>query len=142
MHTLLQVLLFIHLAGLIMGFIGGRSHSSIMKSLPDTGQEASGILWDFEKKASWIAFVGTMILIPSGIGLLWLKWGGIQTQPPLFWLKLCLVAVVAYAEIARHQAAIRWRCGEQKMHAKALLWGKISGISAVAIIILAIILFN
>jgi uncharacterized membrane protein len=134
--TVLHALLFIHLAGLIMGFVGGRSHGEIMKRLPSSGSEAAGVLWDLERKASWTAFVGTAILVPSGMAMLWLKWGGPQYQPPLFWVKISLVVVVAWAEIARHRSALAWRDGDERSHYWTRFWGKISGLSAIGIVVI------
>ena len=139
---ILQALLIVHLAGLVMGFVGGRSHAEIMKRLPDLGSEASQLLWDYEAKASWTAFIGTGLLVTSGAAMLWLKWGGPGNQPPMFWLKIALVALVTWAEVARHAAATRWRRGDNSMRRPAVLWGKVSGLAATAIIVVAVLVFN
>lgn len=138
----LQALLIVHLSGLVMGFVGGRSHAEVMKRLPMAGSEASAILWDFEKKASSAAFIGTGLLVSSGAAMLWLKWGGPQNQPILFWVKIALVTLVAVAEVARHNTALLWRQGDASMHYWTRLWGKISGLAAMAIVVVAVIVFN
>jgi uncharacterized membrane protein len=140
--TLLNILLIIHLAGLIMGFVGGRTHGEVVNRLRTAGPEATKMLWELEKKSSWTAFIGTGLLIVSGALLLWLKYNGLEGQSLLFWLKIALVVVVTWAEIARHFAALRWRDGDETQAYWAAAWGKISGISAVAVVIVAVFNFN
>lgn len=140
--TLLHGLLVLHLAGLILGFVGGRSHAEIMKQLPSAKGNAIDILWSYESKASWISFIGTGILIVSGAAMLWLKWGGPMNQQTVFYVKMVFVVLVAWAEIARHLSARQWRRGNDAMHQHSRLWGKISGLSAIATLVLGVVSFN
>jgi hypothetical protein len=138
----LNILLIIHLAGLIMGFVGGRSHAEVMKKISAASPDTAAVLWEFEKKASWTAFLGTALLVISGASMLWLKYDGPQHQPPLFWVKIGLVALVAVAEIMRHITAVQVREGNAAMLSQTRFWGKTSGIAAVAIVVIAVLVFG
>lgn len=142
LYILLNALLIIHLAGLIMGFIGGRAHGVIVSRIAGAPDATVEMLWEFEKKASWTAFIGTGLLVLSGTLMLWLKYGGTDGQDWLFWAKMILVAAVAAAEILRHQTALKWRAGIGTGERQTKLWGKFSGVAAVLTVIVAVFNFN
>jgi hypothetical protein len=141
-YAFLNVLLILHLAGLVMGFVGGRAHGEIVTRLKGAGPDATEMLWALEKKASWTAFTGTALLIASGSLMLWLKYGGIAGQSSLFWLKMVLVLAVSLAEIVRHLTALQWKSGNESMEIWTKLAGKFSGLAAIATVAVAVFNFN
>lgn len=138
----LNILLVLHLAGLIMGFIGGRTHGVILSRIAATEGETADMWWKYESQASNISFLGTAILIVSGSLMLWYKYGGLSGQETLFWIKMVLVVIVALAEIFRHQTAKSWKAGDEASFGKSRMWGKISGIAAVSTLIAGVFNFN
>ncbi|WP_271271122.1 hypothetical protein [Aliamphritea hakodatensis] len=142
LYTLLKILLVIHLAGVILGFIGGRVHGALISWLETAPADTAEILWRYEKSASYMAFLGTSLLIITGILMLVYKWGGLAGQDWLFWVKMVLVAAVGGAEIVRHITAVKWRQGDQSMLAWTKNSGKFSGIAAVLTVIVGVFNFN
>lgn len=141
-YAVLNILLLIHLAGLVMGFVGGRAHGVVISRIEGAGDETAEMLWQFEKSASWTAFAGTALLVFSGLAMLSLKYGGFEDQDYFFWIKMVLVFVVAIAEILRHITAVKWKAGDAVMQSRSKFWGKVSGISAIATVIVAVFNFN
>ncbi len=142
LYILLNLLLILHLAGLVMGFVGGRAHGAVVARLKGAGADVAEVLWAFEKTASWTAFIGTGLLVVSGALMLWLKYDGLAGQGWLFWLKMVLVVAVALAEVVRHLAALRWKSGDEAMAVWAKRAGKFSGLAAVATVAVAVFNFN
>lgn len=140
--TLLNVLLILHLVGLVLGFVGGRAHGVVMGKIGAASQETAALLWAFEAQASRAAFIGTAILVVTGLAMLYLKYGGFAGQGMLFYVKLALVAAVATAEIMRHLSALRWRAGDPAMEVRTKAWGRFSGLAALSTLAVAVFNFN
>ena len=113
----------------------------IISRIADTSGETQALYWGFEEKASKMAFMGTTLLVISGLTMLWLKYGGIDGQEILFWIKMALV-VVATAEILRHRKARQWKAGNADDLLRTRMWGKLSGLAAVATVVVAVFNFN
>jgi hypothetical protein len=142
LFTLINILLIIHLAGLIMGFVGGRAHGVVVGRIAAASPETAALLWTFEAQASRTAFIGTALLLASGVAMLWLKYDGLAGQGALFIVKMALVAAVTIAEIMRHRTALAWKAGNAAMERATRAWGKFSGLAAVATVAVAVFNFN
>ena len=55
---------------------------------------------------------------------------------------MALVVLVATAEIMRHRTARQWKAGNAADQQQTRMWGRISGLAAVATVVVAVFNFN
>jgi len=136
-----QILLILHLFGfgggvtaslgnfLITGLIGSApgyapALNRMRFALARTGQVALVLLW------------------LTGIILIWSKWGGPASVPPLFWWKLLFVVVLTALMVVMDLTLKAVRMGNTSLAARLPLLGMAGAVTIVVIVALAVFAFD
>lgn len=142
MDTLNQVLLILHFLGLTMGFSVSFS-GMVMAGLMNRATPGERpILARFPPAITRIGDVGLVLLWLSGFGLLFFKWGGFSAMPVTFHLKLTLVFVLTGLVGYIHTLQRRIRNGDAKAAVLIQTVGKVAFLTAVSIVVLAVLAFE
>jgi uncharacterized membrane protein SirB2 len=142
MDRLNQLLLVLHFLGLAMGLSVSFS-SMVMAGLIDKAAPAERpVLGRFPFAMSRVGDIGLTLLIISGVGLLFLKWGGFSAMPVTFHIKLALVVVLIGLVGYMHSLQKKMRNGDASAAARIQVVGKFAFLTALAIVVFAVLSFD
>jgi uncharacterized membrane protein len=142
MDTLNQILLMLHFIGLAMGFSVSFSNM-VMGGLIDKAAPAEKpVLGRFPMMMTRVGDIGLALLLVSGISLLFLKWGGFGAMPPAFHVKLALVVVLIGLVGYIHALQKKVKNGDASVMPRIQLFGKAAFLTALAIVVFAVLAFD
>lgn len=145
MDTLNHLLLVLHFLGLAMGLSVGLS-GMVMAGLIDKSAPAEkAVLGRFPPMMSRVGSMGLALLWITGLSLFFLKWGGfgnIANMPWQFHLKLTLVVILSGLIGYLQTLQRRLRNGDASVMPTMQLFGRISFLTAIAIIVCAVWAFD
>lgn len=138
MDVFINILIFIHIFGLVLGMGSGMSMSIAQRLVtePTTG---------FEKLTDALARngqVGLALLWISGLLVVWLKFGGISGLSFWFWIKMVFVVVLSAALGIGAASYRKAKAGDKDAAKRAKLAGMTSGLSGLIVIFSAVFAFN
>lgn len=138
-----QLLLFVHFVGLVMGFAGGIGSAVSMRYAGEASADGAAALRLLPPVFANISAVGLLLLWITGAIMIWSVFGGPGGLPGLFWLKIAFVLLLTVLTGALHatHAAIR-RTGNAALGGRLGMIGPASGISALAAMLIAVLVFN
>jgi putative membrane protein len=142
MDILINVLLWLHLLGLVMGggaLIGG---AIVARLLPTaTGDQRSGY-FGLAGVLSSIGRAGLAVLIVTGPLMLWLKWGGHAPSDTWFMVKMVLVVIVIVGVVVNGLAFKRVRNGDATAAGLAMQSRVVTSVALALVVLAAVFAFN
>lgn len=142
MDRLNQILLVLHFLGLTMGLSVSFSNM-VMGGLIDKATPAERpVLGRFPFAMTRVGDIGLTLLIVSGLGLLFLKWGGLSAMPVTFHIKLALVVVLIGTVGYIHSLQKKMRNGDTSVAPRIQAFGKAAFVTALAIVVFAVLSFD
>lgn len=142
MDIVTDLLLFLHILGLVMGVGAGMAMLRVRPIVAGANDEQRSVLFIVGKKLGEHAHIGLAILWITGPLLVWLKYGGFGELSAWFWVKIVLVVVLSAAVGVGAKAFRLMRAGDMSMAPRAKMAGKIGSAAGVAIIFCAAFAFN
>jgi len=138
MDILINILIFIHIFGLVLGMGSGMAMAAANRLVtePTTG---------FEKLTDMLVrngHVGLALLWISGPLVVWLKYGGFSGFGFWFWLKIAFVIALSAAVGMGAASYRKARAGDAEAARRASMTGMLSGLSGLGAIFAAVFAFN
>lgn len=97
MSVIVNLLIWVHLLALIMGFAGGIAMSQIGPRLAAAAPDQRATWWPLANTFTGIAHAGLVLLLVTGPLILWLKYQGGDGLSTAFAIKMGLMALAIIA---------------------------------------------
>jgi hypothetical protein len=137
-----EVLLFLHLVGLMLGAAGGFASAVIMRrALVLPADEAKAVRGLGPILAN-VSLTGLIVMWATGLILVWSKWGGVGSLPDMFWVKAIFILSLTVMTALIHMTYAEIRKGNPAAAAKLPKFGPMAGVSALLAVLFAVIAFN
>lgn len=129
----------------IVAFIAGGANSVVMpllgRRMPTATPEVRDAYFEFATALSKVGKYAMITLLVTGVLVLWLKWN-FQIPNVWFWVKMAgIVAMLVFISL-NEMTAKRIRAGEAGAARRAAMFGALTGVSFLAVIISAVLAFN
>ena len=137
-----DILLALHLIGLMMGAGGGFGSAITMRSAAKASPEQAAALRMLGPSFARFSTVGLVLMLLTGPALVSLKYGGFANMPQWFWVKLFFVTTLTVAAITVELTYGQVKRGDVKAAARLPVLGPIAGISSILAVIFAVLAFH
>ena len=141
MTVLALLLLVIH----ILAFVAGGSNSVIMPILgarmATATPETRGTLVGVAKALGSVGKVAMATLLVTGVLVLWLKWNFVIPNN-WFWAKMGFIVLMLIFISLNEMTTKRAQPGDQQAVARSKLYGQLTGLSFLGVVISAVFAFN
>ena len=142
MYVLALILFIIHIAA----FIAGGANSVIMPIIgprlatatPDGRGQLMAVVEGVAKVGKYA--LGTLLV--SGVLVLWLKWDWAPPSPVWFWAKMGFVALMIVFIAINEMNARKARQGDMEAGKRAAMFGQLTGLAFLGVIVSAVFAFN
>lgn len=138
----IDILLALHLIGLMMGAGGGFGSMITMREAATRPPEQAATLKMLGPAMAQFSALGLGLMLASGIALVFAKYGGFAALPPLFWAKMLFVAALTLLSIAVHFTYGQVRSGNFAAATRLPVLGPLSGASSMIAAIVAVFAFH
>ena len=142
MYVLGLILFIIHIAA----FIAGGANSVIMPvlgpRLATATPEVRGQLMGIVEGVAKVGKYAMATLLISGVLVLWLKWDWVAPSPVWFWIKMAFVAVMIVFIAINEMNARKAKQGNQEAGKRAQMFGQLTGLAFLGVIVSAVFAFN
>ncbi|HVZ49517.1 MAG TPA: hypothetical protein VG916_12090 [Gemmatimonadaceae bacterium] len=140
---MLKVLLTFHMLGLVMGFSAPLANMTLgMLARTATPEEMKAYM-KFPPRIARVSDVGLVLLILSGIGMVFVKYGGFAGLPWTFQVKMTAVVVLVVAVGMIHANMKKaFGAGDKAALARIQNLGKVSFLSAITALVFAVVTFG
>lgn len=129
-----NVLLFLHLVALAVGTTTNIAMPMVMGLMPQLPADRHGVVMAIGKRLSTNSRGALVVLVVTGIAMMWMRHGGVAGQGAWFWIKMALVVALAALLVA---SALVPR---EKLHPK--VFGIATRLVLLGIIFAAVMAFN
>lgn len=137
-----DILLALHLIGLMMGAGGGFGSTITMRVAATRPPDHVAVLRTLGPIMARFAAAGLVLMWLTGLALVALKYGGFAGLPGLFWAKMIFVTTLTLAAIAVEITYGQVKGGDMKAAARLPLLGPIAGISSLIAVVFAVLAFH
>lgn len=137
-----DVLLALHIIGLMMGAGGGFGSMIVGRTAAARPPQEAAALRSLGPALARFSTAGLALMLASGLGLVFVKYGGFAGLPGLFWVKMVFVATLTMAAIALEFAFARMKSGDAGAAAQVPVLGPVAGVSSLLAVIFAIFAFH
>jgi hypothetical protein len=137
-----DILLALHLIGLMMGAGGGFGSMITMRIALTRPPEQAGVLRSLGQPMASFSGLGLIIMLVTGFALVFTKYNGFAALPPLFWLKMLFVTTLTFASIAVHLTYAQVKAGNAAAAARLPALGPVAGLSSLLAVIVAVLVFH
>ena len=142
MYVLGLILFIIH----IVAFIAGGANSVIMPiigpRLATATPEGRGQLMAVVEGVAKAGKYALATLLISGVLVLWLKWDWTPPSPIWFWAKMGFVALMIVFIAINEMNARKARQGDMEAGMRAAMFGQLTGLAFLGVIVSAVFAFN
>jgi hypothetical protein len=137
-----DILLFLHLLGLMLGAGGGfGSMISMQVAAKRPPEQAAGIR-SAGPALGRLSTIGLIVMWATGLMLVPLKYGGFAALPQLFWVKFFFVVSLTLAAFMLEATYARVKSGDAKAAALLPRLGPWAGISSLLAVLFAALTFH
>lgn len=142
MYVLGLILFIIHIAA----FIAGGANSVIMPvlgpRLATATPEVRGQLMGIVEGVAKVGKYAMVTLLISGVLVLWLKWDWVAPSPVWFWIKMAFIVVMIVFIALNEMNARKARQGDQEAAGRSKMFGQLTGLAFLGVIVSAVLAFN
>lgn len=142
MDIVIQLLLWLHLLGLVMGGGGLLGAALLSRVIAGTPTEQRSSLFSLDGKLATTSRAGLVVLIVTGPLMLWLEYGGAPPVPAWFTVKMVLVVIVIIGVVVSGIASKRARKGDAGASRNAVRARAITGVALILTVLAAVFAFN
>jgi hypothetical protein len=137
-----DILLALHLIGLMMGAGGGFGSMITMREAAKRPPEQVAVLRTLGPAMASFSMIGLVLMWATGLLLVFLKYGGFDALPALFWVKIVFVATLTVSAIVMQMTYAHMKAGNAAAAARLPILGPISGMSSILAVIFAAFAFH
>jgi len=139
---LIDIVLALHLVGLMMGAGGGFGSMITAREALKRPPEQAEVLRTLGPAMTSFSWIGLMIMLATGLVLVFLKYQGFAGLPVLFWVKMVFVSTLTVASILVQMAYAQIRAGNVAAASRLPILGPIAGMSSLLTVIVAVFAFH
>jgi hypothetical protein len=137
-----DILLALHLLGLMLGAGGGFGSLVVMRHAAAAGPEQAAPLRALGPVLARIAGVGLVLMLLTGFSLVFVKYGGFANLPGMFWVKMAFVTTLTLAAAGTEFTYAQVKSGNTAAAARLPLLGPAAGISSLLAVLFAVLTFH
>lgn len=137
-----DILLALHLIGLMMGAGGGFGSMITMRVAATRPPDHVAVLRTLGPTMARFSAVGLGLMWLTGLALVALKFGGFAGLPTLFWVKMVFVTTLTLAAIAVEITYGQVKRGDMSAANRLPVLGPIAGISSLIAVVFAVLAFH
>lgn len=139
---LIDVLLALHLIGLMMGAGGGFGSMITQREAATRPPEQAATLKSLGPAMVRFSAIGLVIMLTTGFALVFLKFQGFGDLPLMFWIKMIFVTTLTLASILVHVTYAKIKAGDIAAASRLAILGPASGMSSLLAVIFAVLAFH
>lgn len=137
-----DILLALHLIGLMMGAGGGFGSMITMREAAKRPPEQAGVLKTLGPAMAGFSAMGLTLLWLTGLALVFAKFGSFGALPAMFWVKMLFVGALTLFAIAVHLTYRQVKAGNLAAAARLPVLGPLSGASSLLAVLFAVLSFH
>jgi hypothetical protein len=137
----LDILLIIHLIGLMMGAGGGLGSTVAMRYAAGLPADQQPVIRGLGPVLTRVALAGLALLWVTGVGLV-MVYGSVDLLGWTFWVKMAFVATLTIASIGIELTYGQIRKGNAKAAERLPMLGPMAGISSILAVVFAVLTFH
>lgn len=140
MDVFINILIFLHIFGLVLGMGSGMAMSGVKRAMAGSADATAfdGLISILGRNGH----VGLAILWITGPLVVWLKYGGVSGLDFWFWIKIVFVVILSAALGIGAVNFRKGRAGDVRAAAIAKRASAVTGISGLIVIFAAVFAFN
>lgn len=138
----IDIILALHIIGLMMGAGGGFGSMIVMRSAASRPPEQAVALRSLGPPLARFAMVGLVLLWATGLALVWLRYGGFGGLPVWFWVKIAFVLLLTLSALTTEFTYAQIKGGDAAAAARLPVLGPISGLSSILAVVFAAFAFH
>jgi hypothetical protein len=139
---LIDVILFFHIVGLMMGAGGGFGSMLVMRHAATLPPEQQGPFRALGPKMGRFSHIGLALMWITGLILVFMRYGGFADMPPLFWVKIVFVLSLTLAAIMIELTYAEIKRGNVAAAARLPRLGPWAGLSSLLSVLFASLAFH
>ena len=139
---LVDVVLFLHLVGLMMGAGGGFGSMIVMRGASAMAPEQAGPLRGLGPALGRFSSVGLLLMLVTGPTLVFMKYGGFGGLPSLFWVKMIFVSSLTLAAFTLEMTYASVKRGDAAAAKRLPALGPWAGLSSLLAVLFAVLAFH
>jgi hypothetical protein len=139
---LLDILLALHLIGLMMGAGGGFGGMIVQREAAKRPPEQAPVLRSLGPAMANFSAIGLVIMLTTGFALLFAKYNGLAGLPAMFWVKMVFVATLTLAAIGVNLSYRQLKAGNAAAASRLPVFGPMAGLSSLLAVIFAVLVFH
>ena len=137
-----DIILALHFLGLMMGAGGGFGSMIVMQTAARKSAEEAGVLRQLGPAMAGFSFIGLVLMLITGLALVWLKYEGFDEMPAMFWVKMIFVLTLTIAALATEFTYQAVKRGNVQAAARLPLFGPMAGLSSLLAVLFAALAFH
>ncbi len=137
-----DVILFLHLLGLLIGAGGGLGTAIVMRAALSRPSEQANVLGSVGPALGRASTIGLIIMLITGPMLVSIKYGGFSNLPQLFWVKMVFVASLTLAAITLELTYGAMKSGNMEAAKRLPALGPWAGLSSLLAVLFAVLAFH
>ncbi|RUT35169.1 hypothetical protein EMQ25_04280 [Arsenicitalea aurantiaca] len=142
MDIVINLLIWAHLIALVAGGSNSVVMPMIGARLPSAPAETRAALFAMGLAMAQVGKIAMGVLLVTGPLALWLKYGGFGGMNAWFWVKMALIVVMLVSIVSGGIAFKRASGGEMAALERAELFGKVTLVAALGVVLAAIFAFG
>jgi uncharacterized membrane protein len=139
---IVDTILFLHLLGLMMGAGGGFGSMIVMRGALKMAPEQAGPVRSLGPALGRFSSIGLILMLITGPALVFLKYGGFQGMPPLFWVKMIFVSSLTLAAFTLEMTYASVKRGNMEAAKRLPALGPWAGLSSLLSVLFAVLAFH
>ncbi len=137
-----DILLALHLLGLMMGAGGGFGSMIATRVALTRPPEQAAVLRSLGPTMANFSGIGLILMLATGFALVFLKYGGFGALPAMFWIKIVFVTTLTLAAITTQLTYGQIKAGNVAAAARLPVLGPIAGLSSILAVLFAVLAFH
>ena len=137
-----DVILFLHLLGLMMGAGGGFGSMLVMRQAQKLAPEQQGPFRTLGPTMARFSHAGLALMWVTGLALVFMRYGGFANMPQLFWVKIVFVLSLTLAAITIEMTYADIKRGNMAAAARLPRLGPWAGMSSLLAVLFASLAFH
>lgn len=139
---MIDILLALHIIGLMMGAGGGFGSMISAREALKRPPEQAAVLRSLGPQLAGFSGIGLIVMLATGFALVFLKYGGFNGLPAMFWIMLVFVTTLTLAAIGAQLAYNEIKGGNAAAAARLPVLGPIAGPSSILAAVFAVLAFH
>ena len=139
---IVDIILFLHLLGLMMGAGGGFGSMIVMRGALKLPPDQAGPVRGLGPALGRFSTIGLILMLLTGPALVSMKYGGFGGLPSLFWVKMIFVVSLTLAAITLELTYASVKRGNMAAAKRLPALGPWAGMSSLLAVLCAVLAFH